>query len=36
MHEDELAKLFAAFFEVDVKISNEKMYVVSGYKKPHV
>lgn len=36
MHEDELAKLFEAFFEVDVKISNEKMYVVSGYKKKHV
>lgn len=34
MHEDELAKLFSAFFEVDVKISNESMYVVSGYKKP--
>ena len=36
MHEDDLAKLFAAFFEVDVKISNERMYVVSGYKKPHM
>lgn len=36
MHEDELAKLFAAFFEVDVKISNEKMYVVSGYKREHI
>ncbi len=33
MHEDELAKLFDAFFEVDVKISNERMYVVSGYKR---
>ena len=33
MHEDELAKLFDAFFEVDVKISNERMYVVSGCKK---
>ena len=33
MHEDELAKLFEACFEVDVKISNEGMYVVSGYKK---
>lgn len=36
MHEDELAKLFAAFFEVDVKISNEQMYVVSGYRKNHI
>jgi len=36
MHEDELAKLFEAFFEVDVKISNEKMYVVSGCKKKHI
>lgn len=35
MHEDELAKLFETFFEVDVKISNEKMYVVSGVKKLH-
>ena len=33
MHEDELAKLFSAFFEVDVKISDENMYVVSGYKR---
>ena len=33
MHEDELAELFEAYFEVDVKISNEGMYVVSGYKK---
>ena len=29
-------ELFEAYFEVDVKISNEKMYVVSGYKKTHV
>ena len=33
MHEDELAKLFEAFFEVDVKISNDQMYVVSGVKR---
>ena len=33
MHEDDLAKLLQAFFEVDVKISNEKMYVVSGVKR---
>ncbi len=32
MHEEELAKLFSAFFKVDVKISNEDMYVVSGVK----
>ncbi len=35
MHEDELAKLFAAFFEVDVKLSNDQMYVVSGVRKLH-
>ena len=35
MHEDDLAKLFAGFFEVDVKISNERMYVVSGKKRLH-
>lgn len=33
MHEDELAKLFEAFFEVDVKVSNDQMYVVSGVKR---
>ena len=33
MHEDDLAKLFAGFFEVDVKVSNERMYVVSGVKR---
>lgn len=33
MHEDELAKLFEAFFAVDVKVSNDQMYVVSGYKR---
>lgn len=32
MHEDALEKLFSGFFDVDVKISNEKMYVVSGVK----
>ncbi|MBQ8519660.1 MAG: hydrogenase maturation nickel metallochaperone HypA [Agathobacter sp.] len=35
MHEDELAKLFEAFFDVDVKVSNDQMYVVSGVKKGH-
>ena len=35
MHEDELAKLFEAFFDVDVKVSNDQMYVVSGVKKLH-
>ena len=35
MHEDELAKLFEAFFEVDVKVSNDQMYVVSGVRKLH-
>jgi ubiquinone/menaquinone biosynthesis C-methylase UbiE len=33
MHEDELAKLLEAYFHVDVKISNEALYVVSGSKK---
>lgn len=32
MSEDDLARLFGAFFEVDVKISNDRMYVVSGYR----
>lgn len=35
MHEDELAKLFEGFFEVDAKVSNDQMYVVSGVKKLH-
>ena len=35
MSEEELAKLFQGFFDVDVKISNEKMYIVSGVKTPH-
>lgn len=35
MHEDELAKLFEAFFDVDVKVSNDQMYVVSGVRKLH-
>ncbi len=35
MHEDDLAKLFEAFFEVDVKVSNDQMYVVSGVRKSH-
>lgn len=33
MSEDELAKLFEGFFEVDVKISDNRMYVVSGTKR---
>ena len=33
MHEDDLARLLGAFFEVDVKISNDQMYVVSGVKR---
>ena len=33
MHEDDLAKLFEGFFEVDVKISNDQMYVVSGVRR---
>lgn len=32
MSEDDLAKLFGAYFDVDVKISNDQMYVVSGYR----
>lgn len=35
MSEDDLEKLFQGFFDVDVKISNEKMYIVSGVKAPH-
>ena len=35
MHEDDLAKLFEAFFEVDVKVSNDQIYVVSGVRKLH-
>lgn len=31
--EDELAEIFAPFFNVDVMISNEQMYMVSGTKK---
>ncbi len=33
MSEEELAMLFDTFLEVDVKISNDAMYVVSGYKR---
>ena len=36
MHEDDLAKLMEAFFEVDVKVSDDQMYVVSGVRKPHI
>lgn len=30
---DELAAIFAPFFDVDVKISNDRMYQVSGIRK---
>ena len=33
MHEDALAAIFAPYFDVDVKISNDKMYQVSGVRK---
>lgn len=33
LHEDELAKLFAPFFTIDTIISNEELFIVSGYKK---
>lgn len=33
MHEDELRKLFEPYFEVDIIISNDEMYQVSGLKK---
>lgn len=33
MHEDELKKLFEPYFDVDVVISNDFMYQVSGTKK---
>lgn len=33
MHEEELKKLFEPYFEVDIIISDEKMYQVSGIKK---
>ena len=33
MHEDDLGKLFEGFFDVDVKVSNDQMYVVSGVKR---
>ena len=33
MHEDELAALFEPYFDVDVKISDDCMYQVSGIKK---
>ena len=32
MSEDDMAKLFSAYFDVDVKISNDQMYVVSGHR----
>jgi demethylmenaquinone methyltransferase/2-methoxy-6-polyprenyl-1,4-benzoquinol methylase len=32
MSEDDLALLFGAYFEVDVKVSNDQMYIVSGVK----
>jgi len=33
MHEDELEKLFEPYFDVTVKISNDRMYQVVGVKK---
>lgn len=33
MHENDLAKLFEPYFDVDVIVSNECMYQVSGVKK---
>ncbi len=33
MHEEELKKLFEPYFEVDIIISDNKMYQVSGIKK---
>jgi len=33
MHEDELEKLFEPYFDVPVKISNDRMYQVVGVKK---
>lgn len=36
MHENELAKLFEPYFDVDVIISNDEMYQVSGTKKSEV
>ena len=32
MSEEDLAKLFGAYFDVDVKVSNDRMYIVSGVK----
>ena len=32
MSEDDLALLFGAYFDVDVKVSNDQMYIVSGVK----
>ena len=33
MHEDDLAAIFAPYYDVDVKISNDKMYQVSGVRR---
>ena len=33
IHEDELAALFAPYFDVDVKVSNDELYVISGSKR---
>jgi len=32
-HEDDMAKLFSPYFDVDAIISNEEMYLLSGVKK---
>ena len=33
IHEQQLAELFAQWFDVDVVISNDEMYMVSGFRK---
>ena len=33
MSEDDLAAIFAPYFDVDVKISDDRMYQVSGVRK---
>jgi hypothetical protein len=33
MHEDDLAALFAPYCEVDVKISDDEKYIVSGTRR---
>ena len=33
MHEEDLKKLFEPYFDVDIVISNDRMYQVSGIRK---